>query len=239
MNGPEHSGRVQVHRRAGERSSPDSGDLRGCGREAVDDHLGATGSGNALPACLGQLAVRTAGSQSPGSGDDLSPAWRRAWARREDSHGRQGTCAEIAGRYRDLTSRRRRQRRRPARLRADPAVRARPGPQRSGVLRRAGGAEPVLGHRRRLPVRVPDHPRRRSGVRRAAEHRPQPAPGRGRDRRRQRRDQHGDAPRLLPPSRRPRRRGLAVRRGRGPHRARGDPAAAAARRRPGPAGCRR
>src|SRR5712691_11105467 len=40
--------------------------------------------------------------ESPGSGDDLSPAWGRAWACREGSHGRQGTCAEIPGRYRDL-----------------------------------------------------------------------------------------------------------------------------------------
>ena len=116
----------------------------------------------------------------------------------------------------------------------DPPVRARPGPERPEVLRRAGRAEPVLRHRRRLPVGVPDHPGRRRAVRRAPEHRPQPAAGRRRDRRRQRRDQPGDAPRLLASPRRPRRRGLAVRRGRGPHRARGDPAAAAARRRPGP-----
>ena len=39
--------------------------------------------------------------------------------------------------------------------------------------------------------------------------------------------QHRDPPGLLPPPRRPRRRGVAVRRGRGPDRARGDPAAAA------------
>ena len=174
--------------------------------------------------------------ESPGSGDGLSPDWRRAWACCEGWHGRQGTCPEIPGRYRDFTSYRRRRRRGPARLRADPPVRARPGPQRSEVLRRAGGAEPVLGHRRRLPVGVPDHPRRSSRVRRAPDHRPQPAPGGGRDRRRQRRDQHGDPPGLLPPPRRPRRRGLAVRRGRGPHRARGDQAPAGAGQRPGPAG---
>ena len=31
--------------------------------------------------------------ESPGSGDDLSPGWRQAWARRESWHGRQGTCS--------------------------------------------------------------------------------------------------------------------------------------------------
>src|SRR6266508_3713023 len=34
---------------------------------------------------------------SPGSGDDLSPAWWPAWARREGSHGRQGTCPRCKG----------------------------------------------------------------------------------------------------------------------------------------------
>ena len=34
-----------------------------------------------------------AASQSPGSGDGLSPGWRQAWARRESWHGRQGTCS--------------------------------------------------------------------------------------------------------------------------------------------------
>src|SRR6266571_4540541 len=69
--------------------------------------------------------------ESPGSGDDLSPAWRRAWACREGSHGHQGTCPEIPGRYRDITSLRRQHRRGPARLRAYSAVGARPGPERS------------------------------------------------------------------------------------------------------------
>jgi hypothetical protein len=37
-----------------------------------------------------------AASQSPGSGDGISPGWRRAWARRESSHGRQySTVAEL------------------------------------------------------------------------------------------------------------------------------------------------
>ena len=66
--------------------------------------------------------------ESPGSGDDLSPGWRRTWAHRESSHGRQGTCSETPGRYRDIniTSHRRGQRPRPARLRAHPAVGAGP-----------------------------------------------------------------------------------------------------------------
>src|SRR5258706_1989427 len=80
--------------------------------------------------------VLPAARESPGSGDDRSPGWRQAWSCRERSHGRQGR-APIPGRYRDLTSLRRGQRRGPARLRADPPVRARPGPQRPGVLRRA------------------------------------------------------------------------------------------------------
>jgi len=46
-------------------------------------------------ALLGRL---TQPRESPRSGDDLLPAWRRAWARRESSHGRQGTCSEIPGR---------------------------------------------------------------------------------------------------------------------------------------------
>src|SRR6266536_5199690 len=35
--------------------------------------------------------------ESPGSGDDLSPAWRQAWVRREGSHGHQGTCPRRKG----------------------------------------------------------------------------------------------------------------------------------------------
>src|SRR4029077_9572665 len=82
-----------------------------------------------------------------------------------------GRARDSPGRYRDLTRLRRRQRRGPARLRAHPPVRARPGPQRPGLLRRTRGAEPVLGHRRRLPGGVLDHTGRRGAVRRAAEHR--------------------------------------------------------------------
>src|SRR6266545_6075898 len=35
--------------------------------------------------------------ESPGSGDDLSPAWRQAWVRCEGSHGHQGTCPRCKG----------------------------------------------------------------------------------------------------------------------------------------------
>ena len=35
--------------------------------------------------------------ESPGSGDDLSPAWRQVWVRREGSHGHQGTCPRRKG----------------------------------------------------------------------------------------------------------------------------------------------
>ena len=127
---------------------------------------------------------------------------------------------------------------RPARLRACPSVGARPRAQRAGLLRRPRRAEPLLGHRRHLPVGVPDHLGRRRPARRAAHHRPQHPAGRGRDRRRQRRQQQGHAPHLLPPPRRPRRRVLAVRQERRAHRARGDAQAAAARRRPGEARAR-
>ena len=82
---------------------------------------------------------------------------------------------------------------RPARLRAGPALGARPGAERAGLLRRPRRAEPLLGHRRHLPVRVPDHLGRRRAARRAADDRPQhPARGR-RDRLRQRRQQQGHA----------------------------------------------
>jgi hypothetical protein len=42
---------------------------------------------------LCQACVSLQRRESPGSGDDRSPIWRRVWARREGSHGRQGiTC---------------------------------------------------------------------------------------------------------------------------------------------------
>jgi hypothetical protein len=116
----------------------------------------------------------------------------------------------------------------PAGLRAGPAVITRPRAQRPGLLRRPREAEPLLGHGRHLPVGVPDHPGRRRAVRRARDHRPQPAAGHQRDRRRQRGKQLGDAPCLLAPPRRPCRRVLVVRQGRRAHRARGDPAPTAA-----------
>src|SRR6266571_1187091 len=40
---------------------------------------------------------RTCVSTSPGSGDDLSPGWRRAWVRREESHGRTGRAPRFQG----------------------------------------------------------------------------------------------------------------------------------------------
>ncbi len=38
-----------------------------------------------------------AASQSPGSGDGLSPGWRQAWAHRESSHSRQGRAPRLQG----------------------------------------------------------------------------------------------------------------------------------------------
>ena len=71
---------------------------------------------------------------------------------------------------------------RTARLRTGTRGGLRPGPQRAGLLRRPGRAEPVLGHRRHLPVGVPRDARRGGAVRRPADHRAQPAAGRRRDR---------------------------------------------------------
>ena len=98
-------------------------------------------------ACLWSVTP-TNPRESPGSGDGLSPGWRQAWACRESSHGHQGTCSETPGRYRDITSLRRRQRPRPARLRAHPAVGARPAirDRACGLTRRqAGGGNRRLG----------------------------------------------------------------------------------------------
>ena len=124
---------------------------------------------------------------------------------------------------------------RATRLRAGAAVGARPRAQRAGLLRRPRRAEPLLDHRRHLPVGIPHHLGRRRAARRAADDRPQHPAGRRRDRVRQRRQQQGHSSRLLAPPRRPRRRVLPVRQERHPHRARGDPAPPAARRRPGQA----
>ena len=62
-------------------------------RRRADEHLardwwplGAT-SRPALSGC----------GESPGSGDDLSPGWRRTWAHRESSHGRQGRAPRPQG----------------------------------------------------------------------------------------------------------------------------------------------
>ena len=114
-----------------------------------------------------------------------------------------------------------------------------PGAERAGLLRRPHRAEPLLGHRRRLPGRLPDDDGRRRPLRRPAEHRPQPPAGDRRDRLGERRQQQGHVPGPHPPPRGPCRRVLAVRQGRRPDRARGDPAAPAPRRRPDPTRDRR
>ena len=124
--------------------------------------------------------------------------------------------------------------RRPTRLRARAEVVLRPCSQRAGLLRRTRRAEPLLGHGRRLPSGVPDHAGRRRPLRRTAEHRAQPPAGYRRDRASQRREQQGDLPGPHPPPRGPRGRILALRQGRHADRARGDPAAPASGRRPGP-----
>src|SRR5580704_11204870 len=45
----------------------------------------------------GASVTLTRPRESPGSGDDLLPGWRRAWARRESLHGHQGTCPRSRG----------------------------------------------------------------------------------------------------------------------------------------------
>jgi hypothetical protein len=95
----------------------------------------------------------------PESGDDLLPAWRRAGSVAKARTARRGRARRSKGDTRDITSLRRREARRRARRRAGSPDSAGPRPQRPGVLGRAGRAEPVLGHRRRLPVGVPYHPR--------------------------------------------------------------------------------
>jgi hypothetical protein len=64
-----------------------------------------------------------------------------------------GRTRRSQGDTRDITNLRRREARRRARRRVGSPDNAWPRPQRPGVLGRAGRAEPVLGHRRRLPVR--------------------------------------------------------------------------------------
>jgi hypothetical protein len=66
-------------------------------------------------------------------------------------HGRFRHSKEDSGDISDLAG-----------LRAGSAGLARPRGQRPGLLRRRGGAEPVLDHRRRLPPGAPDDPRARS-----------------------------------------------------------------------------
>jgi len=98
------------------------------------------------------------------------------------------------------------------------AVRAGSGRQRAGLLRRAGGEEPVLGHRLHLPGGLPDHPGRGGAVRRAPDHRAQPAARHRRGRLGQRRARQGDPHRLLAPPRRPPGRLVTVRPERDPDR---------------------
>ena len=120
-------------------------------------------------------------------------------------------------------------------MRRSRAVGARSRPQRPGLPRRPGRAEPLLGHRRHLPGGLPDHPRRRGPLRRPRPSAttcsgpstrsppptacPTPSPT-------------WSTPTTTPTTPAPPR--CSTRRG--PHRPRRDPAAAAARRRPGPAG---
>ena len=151
-----------------------------------------------------------------------------------DAHGRQERGPENPGRNSDITSHEHYRRPRPARVRPRPGDREGGGPERARVPRLAGRAEPLRGHRQRLHVGVPDHPRRRRDFRRAPEHRPQHPACRGRDHRRERPDQPGHPHGLLAPPLRPPGSLLAVRRGHRPHRPRRDPATAAARRRPRP-----
>ena len=118
------------------------------------------------PSALGTRPARVLSTarESPGSGDGLLPGWRQAWACRETSHDRQATCPRSQGRYRDITSLRRRQRPRPARLRAHPAVRAGPA-----IRDRACGRTRRHGRRRQPPPRPG-----------SAGHRHRPAHGRAR-----------------------------------------------------------
>ena len=124
----------------------------------------------------------------------------------------------------------------PAGLRADPAAGARAPRSTSRATTSDGSSGTSTGS--------PTAPTSRAflttsdgvvAARRAADDRPQHPARDRRDRRRQRRQQQGHLPHLLAPSRRPRRRVVAVRQERHADRARGDAEAAAARRRPGEA----
>jgi hypothetical protein len=86
--------------------------------------------------------------ESPGSGDDLSPGWRRSWAHRESSHGRQGTCSETQGDTVTSTSPATGAESAPDPPDYAPIPRSAPGPQ--SVIGRAGslGATARGGNRR-------------------------------------------------------------------------------------------
>ncbi len=46
---------------------------------------------------VGSVTASSRARESPGSGDDLSPAWQRAWTCRERSHGHQGRAPRFQG----------------------------------------------------------------------------------------------------------------------------------------------
>ena len=64
-------------------------------RIQVLTNAGALDRGKQLAVVERLTAISSAmARESPGSGDDLSPGWRRPWACREGSHDRQGTCPD-------------------------------------------------------------------------------------------------------------------------------------------------
>jgi len=87
--------------------------------------------------------------------------------------------------------------------RARPAIGARPGPQRAGLLRSTRRGESLLDHRRHVPVRIPDHFGRRRRSRRSRRRSQQHPACDRRDRIGQRREQQGQLSRLLAPIKTP------------------------------------
>ena len=63
-------------------------------RQRADEHLAL---GEWWPLGATPRPALSGCGESPGSGDDLSPGWRRTLAYRESSHGRQETCSETQG----------------------------------------------------------------------------------------------------------------------------------------------
>src|SRR5882757_4429001 len=64
--------------------------------EAIADVIAFLVS-DAAASVSGASVTLTRPRESPGSGDDLLPGWRRAQARRESLHGHQGTCPRLQG----------------------------------------------------------------------------------------------------------------------------------------------